>query len=778
MKLQIDNLDGLGVKDYSSAIDGSQPPRLIRRINAPAELQFALVASSPNFLVPVAGARVTLGRTNGQDVFSGYVLQAPTFEYLGWGEQGPVYRYSLVARSDEALLDEKRTPDLCPFVERSAGDALRQLTQDLLPGVLDTSAVQNLDSITRYASDPQKTWSQQAAEIALLARAGYRILDGDVIFAPAGATTYALNETDASFSPQGLALQAAGVIINDVTVVGEIEPQAYVKDYFIGDGLTTRFYLSQTPFIKSNKTLFDEEYTTSPLDPTLWSVTDPANAVSVSAGKLQIAGGTGTDGATCAQFVEKVELGGALVLEHGDVMFSSASDGVIGGLYAAAISVAGCLAGFRVTPNGTQSNIQALISGATTGAVIGTVAGHHYLLTTRLYSQEIYRRQQIFHSSLHPAGSGIGGAEISADVRIVLEMQDVDPSNPASQAAPATVLYDGIVSAAPDFCNYVLVNARNMQCSISFTRMIEAVDAEVRSALPGQGFVTQLVGPLVEGAQCKVTSSAELSFYSSYVPAANEQITVRYRGQGRALAEVTNPASIAAQKRGLDDGVHGAVRHIKLPPARTAADCENAALAIFDDSTACGWKGVYETWSDFLPGNAGDIFPGDGLSVNVPSRGAGFAATVREVEITLSDLPDDRGVYKITFANDAAEPLAFAFGGATTASLPEVTAITNNQVNANVLPDLTAAEVTQVTSTTLSIDAGVTPPPGGGLECRGSDAGWGSGSDSNLIGRYSVQTFTVPRLARVQDCYLRQYDGSTPPKYSRYSCALHVDYPL
>jgi hypothetical protein len=63
-------------------------------------------------------------------------------------------------------------------------------------------------------------------------------------------------------------------------------------------------------------------------------------------------------------------------------------------------------------------------------------------------------------------------------------------------------------------------------------------------------------------------------------------------------------------------------------------------------------------------------------------------------------------------------------------------------------------------------------------EVRWSDSGWGSGNDRNLLGRYSTRIFTVARFSEIQDCYLRQYDGSTPPRYSRYTTALHVDYPL
>ena len=75
------------------------------------------------------------------------------------------------------------------------------------------------------------------------------------------------------------------------------------------------------------------------------------------------------------------------------------------------------------------------------------------------------------------------------------------------------------------------------------------------------------------------------------------------------------------------------------------------------------------------------------------------------------------------------------------------------------------------------IDAGVAPPAGGGIEVRTSDAEWGAAGDRNLLGRFVTQTFSVTRLTRLVTYYLRQYDNSSPPKYSRYSTALHVDYP-
>ena len=441
------------------------------------------------------------------------------------------------------------------------------------------------------------------------------------------------------------------------------------------------------------------------------------------------------------------------------------------------MSAASCIAGFRIAASGSNSQIQALINGAAAGATLATTPGNHYALTTRFYSQEIYRQQQIFHSASEPAGSGVGGGFLAANVRFVLEVHEVDPANPGSMVAPSTVLYDGVIAGAPAFCTYALVNSPGLHCSIAFTRFIHAPDTEVRSALPSQNYRTRLVGPLSAGGECNIYSGPTLNFFSQQVPALNELIEVHYRARGRAMARVNNPASIAAQQRGIDDGVRGAVRHLQIPVARTSIDCENAALALLSDGVSHGWIGRYETWSDFLPGAAQDIFPGDAVTVNMPSRSAVFQATVREVEITFNDLAGEHSRYKIQFADDAAKTLSFKFDTAKSTAALNVTPIANTAVGSTVLADLTSAQVTQVASTTSDIDAGVLPPSAGGVEVRWSDFGWGPYNDQNLAGRFSTQTFTLPRLSKVQDYFLRQFDGSTPPKYSRFSAALHIDYP-
>ena len=778
MKLTIDNLQGQGPVDYTRALDGTVAPRVERKINAPAKFGFSLLRNSAGFVAPEVGARVVLAKADGDFVFTGYLTQAPLCEYLGCGEQGAVYRYDLRAESDEVLLDQKALPNRAPFVARSAGSALRQLAQDLLPGRFDTSAVQDVDTVASYAVNPQQKFSHHAAELALAARASYRAMNGALFLAPVGAAAYTISESDATFSPMGLKLACPNLLVNDATVIGLDEPQAYVRDYFVGDGLSRNFFLSQKPFPQSRPALIDETY--ADLDPATWVVSDPSDAVSVAAQALQVNGGTGQDGNTMVEFAEKIELGGALELQHGDVSFTGPSHGVLGGLYAGSVSAAACLAGFQISPSGGGSSIQALINGSLTGPVVVTAAGHRYLFTTYIYSREVYRAGETYHSSVHPAGSGLGGAVVPADVRFVLEVQDIDPANPASMVAPATVLYDGLISNAPGFCTYALVNAIRMQCGIAYTYVTHISLAEVRTALPDSSYVTRLVESLSDGGECVIGSSTSLDFYPQYLPPQGALIVVSYRGYGRAVAEVVNSVNVESLQSGVDDGVRGIVRAMKAPGARTQADCENAALAILDDATGPAWSGTYQTWSDFLPNGVTDIFPGDAVAIDVPSQSAVFSAIVRRVAFDVADPANDRGMYTIEFGNDLASSLALqdTLSAAAVPLQDLPVRLSMAEVGTYYLANLTAAQITQVSSTTVEVDVGIVPGSGYGVEVRAHDFGWGVANDRNLLGRFNSQTFSLPRLARTQNYFLRLYDASYPPRYSRYASALHVDSPL
>ena len=126
----------------------------------------------------------------------------------------------------------------------------------------------------------------------------------------------------------------------------------------------------------------------------------------------------------------------------------------------------------------------------------------------------------------------------------MLTVHDVDPDNPATLAAPATVLYDDVLPAPPGFATYALINAASFFGSVSFTLLQHIVDAEIRSMIPGGQFRTRLAGALADGGECYITRSGELRFYPPYPPQQNEQIGVAYRTSARAMARVQDQNSI------------------------------------------------------------------------------------------------------------------------------------------------------------------------------------------------------------------------------------------
>src|SRR5438105_12854886 len=159
MILTIDSFDGAGARDYTRFLDADNPANITRKLNHPARMLAHLVAEATQMIVPLAGGRVVLARADGYKLFTGYLAASPEFDYLGWAQSGPAYRYKLVAESDEFILDRKVLPHRAAMVARTAGSILRQMTSALVPGAFDLSGVQDLETVPVFSIDPEKTWS-------------------------------------------------------------------------------------------------------------------------------------------------------------------------------------------------------------------------------------------------------------------------------------------------------------------------------------------------------------------------------------------------------------------------------------------------------------------------------------------------------------------------------------------------------------------------------------------------------------------------------------------
>lgn len=304
-------------------------------------------------------------------------------------------------------------------------------------------------------------------------------------------------------------------------------------------------------------------------------------------------------------------------------------------------------------------------------------------------------------------------------------------------------------------------------------------------------------GTAVAGGMTNVTLGTNGGLSVALVPNAGATpagvyYTVVYQlGPGAVKTEywvvpTTSPANLAEVRTTPGSGVAAqpvSMQYVNSELATKAND--SAVVHLSGVETISGTKTFASAPSVPEPTSTGQVANKGYVDQSVSNVGAGnYLPTVGGTmtgPITLPGNPaDDRGMYTMEFANDLAEPLALQDqSSATTVPLQDMPVrLSTTQVGSYYLADLTDAQITQVTSTTVQVDAGTTPGSGYGIEVRAHDYGWGAANDRNLLGRFSTQTFSLPRLARTQNYFLRLYDNSSPPRYSRYAGALHVDYPL
>jgi hypothetical protein len=172
------------------------------------------------------------------------------------------------------------------------------------------------------------------------------------------------------------------------------------------------------------------------------------------------------------------------------------------------------------------------------------------------------------------------------------------------------------------------------------------------------------------------------------------------------------------------------------------------------------------------PGN--DVAPGDVLAITTGSET--LKALVRSVTIEDGHARPELVRYRVGFANNWAEGLGLTVSDtvASDALLPQAAGASP----ASVLANLPALAVVSATGSALAIDAGVDPPAGGGFEVRRRDWAFGPGDDADLVLRSPVRSFSIPREGQVERYFVRMYDGSNPPVYSRFSSAAFTNLPV
>jgi hypothetical protein len=772
LKLTIDNLDGNGALDYSSALSGLQPITIERKLNEPSLCTFGLLIAGTSLIAPLRNGRVIVTDSNGVLLFTGYLATEPARELAGAGTTGAIYRLSAMAVSDEVLLDWQTVPQTRATVGQTVGQLLSTLTSRVDATRLAVRASAAISPVGYFAPDAGQSWSQNAAVLASMARASYFALAGAINLAPIGNVTHTLSETSGTLQVSALQASMVKTLANDVTVCGAEEAAAYVTEIFQGDGATVLFTLSRLPYFPAashSKPLVDL-FQGPTINPVLWEVNDGGSHITLTSAGLTLNGGNGVDGDTAVIAIDQLEIGGALVIEAGGVQFGAASTGVLCGLYEGAVNVASCFAGFQVQQVSGTTVVSPMLQGVDAGATFTPIAGHLYTLRIRTYCKEAQRMLAAYYGIGDSGEVSYGGSAIPSSANVVMEVQDTT----FGATDVSTVLYDGSVAISPGLATFAPVNSTNLVGSIANITVTEAGAVWVTSQDPGGTAFTRRLGLATQGADARIERNGALRFYATSVPAVNETITVTYRTIHRSVARLASAASIAAEGNATIPGTATWAGSVVSPVARTTPDCENAAFTMLALATsrAAAWSGKYTGYNLQAPQ---DIWPGDVLAVDAVSTGVNANLVVRAVTIEAGSSSPDLTKYTITFANDWAEALSIKLS---TTVPKDVWLPQQAETAVTVLPNLAGLTIASVTGSAIQIAAGFAAPAGGGFEVRRRDWHFAPGNDADLVLRSAVSNFTIPREAAIEQYYIRQYDASTPPNYSRFSSAVFVNVPL
>ena len=531
-------------QDYTSALDAARPLSIERKLNQPSECQLwlslpcsgALAAPSRNQALAVTG-------DDGTPYFTGYIAVTPLPEYAGLGIEGPRYRVAVQALSDELLLDQLPMPPSAGATGETAGALLTSLVAHSGTSAISTQALTLNAAVSHFSPLPGAPWSKSAGQVASQARAAYRALNGALTLSSIPSGAHALNETDGSLNLANLAFTAAvkRALANDITVCGEHEPQAYVTEYFQGDGVTTQFYLSADPYVpaSSKAAIIHELFNEPQIDLRVWGVSGGDGYLSLGAAGLTMNGGNGIDGETLLTWIDPVEMGGTHLLEAVGVSLSAGSTGILGGFFTSLETLAGCIAGFQANAQaGTGAvTLQPVIQGTPTGTTFALNPAYQYTLRVRVHCAENQRALAIYRSNGDSGTLSAGGQTNSCPASIQLEIQEFVNG---VGATPLT-LYDGVLSSLPPACVVVPASSLNLIGSMRGLNLTNLGSGWVVSTPRNGGPFTRRVGSLAEAAECHVERTGKLIFYTGLAPALGEQVAVSYRTVGRAVGRAVNP---------------------------------------------------------------------------------------------------------------------------------------------------------------------------------------------------------------------------------------------
>lgn len=731
LKLLINNGDGLGEVDYTRYLIPASVD-IEDSLNTPTLFSFTLANLNGAFKAPVRSAYVRFASTTsplsvtGANVVTGFVTNSPQWRFLGVGP-GPSnqgfrhYELDVKVTSDEYLLNTKSVPFIAAYINQTMGQILTNIAETTAPGYFDTSGIQSGDLIPYFAYDPTQTWSDIAKQFGDQAQYRYQAIGKKLFFvpygdAPLGISYNEVTQTQEQFVPAALNTGILAVpIVNDCVCIGDVEPQQCRDDYFVGDGFTGTFPLKYAMFHGENDIVLQDDWTEQTFNTSLWNVQDPLGQF-ILAGALNSIGVSGNIGLSYILGQSGVELGGSIVLQHGEFQFNDVSVGILGGLYQAEsnsnptqvnLTPQNCVAGFdvRTAPNTTVTvtasgangiQISPMISGALVGTPVVSVQNHHYILQTSISARLATRYQPIYRNL---AGTVFGDQFLPAVAELTFSIIDIDLAqayniatldNPfVPQYVPTITSFTLSDQAIPAFAAYAILNSANLNLTTNYTLIFQTPTAMLQvAALTGAQVTNPIaltggqlpvydpddplsmplgvpIGPYqhypigfgMENVTATIAQNGdtdEVQFYSNVVPGVGARIRFQAWEKGHSISRIQDPVSIAREAAIVgDDGKRTAVVSDMSPLPRTSYECDYAAQAYIADREAVQYSGDYSVESYFA--NPLNDYPRSGRFFNVtsPDRGlSGQQLLTRTVSIKVLELHDEILQYDISFGQD------------------------------------------------------------------------------------------------------------------------------
>ena len=570
-------------QDYTAALDAAHPLTIERKLNTPSICQLWLgLPTNGSLATPTRNQYLAVIGDDGTIYFTGYIAVSPLPEYAGLAIEGPRYRIAIQAVSDELLLDQLLMPSSAGVSGQTAGELIASLVAHSGSSAISTQGVSLNAPIGSFVPEPGASWSKSAGQVATVARAAYRVVNSALALASVQSAVHPLNETDGSLNLASLALTASvkRALANDATVCGELEPVAYVTEYFQGDGVTTQFYLNADPFFppSAKTTLIRELFNEPFINDSLWFNLSSSGYLSLGANGLSMEGSNGIDGETVLSWIDPIEMGGTLLLEAVGVNLSAGSTGVLAGFFTGNNTQSQCVAGFQVTAaQGTGAvSVQPLIQGYPSASSYPFNPANQYTLRLRVNCPEIERDLEVYRSFGDNGAITLGGITNQAPAKIQMEIQ---PFVDGVGGMPVT-LYDGALADLPFTCNLVAASSINLIGTMRALNLTSLGSSWVVSTPASGGPFTRRIGTTAQAAECDVERTGKLVFYTGFQPAVGEQVAVSYRTIGRSVGRAVNTASQQALAQAGEPAVAAWIGPVTQPAARSSADCHNAASEI------------------------------------------------------------------------------------------------------------------------------------------------------------------------------------------------------